>query len=112
MNWRVQGFRAWLIQRLSAVYILAFLLVFLAMLAASYPLSYGAWRNMMGNSMMAVTTAIFFLAVIFHGWIGIRDVLIDYVHNFALRFAALALVGLALLAMALWMLRSLLVVAL
>ncbi len=112
MNWRAQGFRAWLLQRLTAVYILAFLVIFLILLAANNPVGYAAWRNMMGNAMTAVFTAIFFLAVIFHGWVGIRDVLIDYVHNVALRFSALVLVALALLVMALWMLRTLLVVAL
>lgn len=111
MTWRVHGFRAWLLQRLTAVYMLAFLIAFLLIVTMNYPLDYNAWRGMMSNSVMAVMTAIFFLAIIFHCWVGIRDVLIDYVHEFRLRFSALAVVAFALLAMALWMLRSLLAVA-
>ena len=37
-----------------------------------------------------------------HAWVGVRDVLIDYVHPAALRFGLLALLALALLATALW----------
>ena len=39
-------------------------------------------------------------AVLVHAWVGIRDVVLDYVHPFALRMAVLgsAAVGLAVLA--------------
>ena len=33
--------------------------------------------------------ALFFLALLLHAWIGVRDVVIDYVHNFSARLTVL-----------------------
>jgi len=49
--------------------------------------------------------ALFFAALLLHAWVGVRDVIIDYVRPFYLRFSLLMVVGGALLATLLWALR-------
>ncbi len=107
MSWRAQGFRAWLIQRLTAVYMAVFIVWFVLAFSLSTPNDYESWRAWMGDTTTATATAIFFLALLAHAWVGVRDVVIDYVHSFLVRFTVLACVGLTLSAWALWSLRVL-----
>jgi succinate dehydrogenase / fumarate reductase membrane anchor subunit len=44
-------------------------------------------------------------AILLHAWVGLRDVILDYVHPPAARFTALALLGVGIAAMAALMAR-------
>ena len=108
MSWRASGFRAWLLQRLSAVYLAVYFVYFLLVLLIAPPVDYAQWQGWIMSPLMALATSIFFLALLMHAWVGMRDVLIDYVHPFALRFVLLTGLALALLTMGLWVLKVLL----
>lgn len=107
MIWRASGFRAWLLQRLSAVYMALFIGMFVLHLALAAPGSYQEWRDWMALPFVVVTTSLFFAALLIHAWVGLRDVIMDYVRPLGVRFVLLALVAAALLAMGLWVLRIL-----
>lgn len=47
MMWSASGFRAWLLQRVSAVYMAIYILLFLLHLAFDAPDSYQEWRAWM-----------------------------------------------------------------
>lgn len=98
------GTRAWLLQRLTAVYMLVFLVVSLGRFVLDRPASHEAWRNWIGAGGMRVATVLFLVGLVLHAWVGLRDVTMDYVHPLALRIALLALVGAGLAALAAWML--------
>lgn len=104
MNWRAQGLRAWLWQRVSAVYLAVFILTSLLVLGLDAPRGYLAWRALFAHPLVGVAVVLFFAALLIHAWVGIRDILIDYVPRQGLRFALLGLVILGLLAMAVWVL--------
>jgi succinate dehydrogenase / fumarate reductase membrane anchor subunit len=97
------GARAWLLQRLTAVYMLLFLVLVLARFAADAPSSYEAWRNWIGAAGMRIAILLFVAAVLLHAWVGLRDVAMDYVHPPALRIGVLALIGAGLAAAGAWM---------
>ena len=97
------GARAWLLQRLTAVYMLLFLVLVLAQFAADGPSSYEAWRNWVGAAGMRIAILLFVAAMLLHAWVGLRDVAMDYVHPPALRIGVLALVGTGLAAAGAWM---------
>ena len=107
MNWRAQGFRAWLLQRLTAAYMVLFTVWFSFAILISTPDGFQQWSDWMGGTTTAIATSIFFLALLMHAWIGLRDVVIDYVRPFAWRFSILCILALSLLFMALWVLRVL-----
>jgi len=48
---------------------------------------------------------IFWLSLFTHGWIGIRDVIMDYVSHDGVRFVVLAIFGFYLIAMTVWMIK-------
>lgn len=104
----MSGLNAWMLQRVSAVYLAAFLVYFLAALLIATPKSYADWHDWMSSTPMSIATALFFLALFAHAWVGIRDVLLDYVKPFGLRLAMLIAVALGLVLMALWVIRILL----
>ena len=107
MTWRASGFRAWLFQRLTAVYMALFIIWFGFCLLVDAPSNYQEWKAWMGNGSTTTAMAIFFLALLFHAWVGMRDILIDYIKPFAVRFTALTVLGLTLLFMGVWVLRVL-----
>ena len=111
MTRAAQGLRAWLLQRLTAIYLGAYLVYMLARLALAGPLGYPQWRAWLAEPWMGVSTALFAMAVLVHGWVGIRDVLIDYVHPVWMRLLLMALTGLMLLASLLWIVRALVLAA-
>lgn len=108
MSWKASGMKAWLLQRLSAVYMAVFLLYFVAVLLVAPPHSFAEWQGWMHSTAMALATTLFFLALLGHAWVGMRDVFIDYIKPFPLRLIVQNLLALGLIAMALWVIRVLL----
>ena len=101
------GLGAWLIQRVSAVYMLLFIVFILARFVDHPPRSYAGWHGWMMSSSVSMATAVFFAALLAHAWVGVRDVIMDYVHPVAFRVWALALLGISLAAMGVWVMRIL-----
>ncbi len=62
-----------------------------------------AWVN---HPPVAIGLLLFVPLVLAHAWVGIRDVLIDYVHSLGLRIALLMLFGFVFLASGLWTLKA------
>ena len=110
MSWRAGGVRPFVLQRLSAIYMAAFLVLFLGAILVCTPHDYIEWVTFMQTPWIMVGSALFWLALIGHAWVGGRDVIMDYVHPDGVRFAMLSLLGLFLLAMLIWVFRVLLVI--
>ena len=108
MSIRAQGMRAWLLQRLSSVYIALFLVFALSFFWHNGGLGFVVWKNFMAMPMMAIATLLFFLFILVHAWVGIRDVLVDYVHFAVLRVSILVVLGVYLLTMGIWVMMILL----
>ncbi len=107
MSRAAQGLRAWLLQRFTAIYLGIYLIVVVAVIAGSETFTYQEWRDWLGGPWMGVSTTLFVLAVLLHAWVGVRDVLIDYVHAIWLRLLFMAVTALVLLGSLLWVMRAL-----
>lgn len=107
MSYPVTGLRAWLMQRISAVYLLGFSVYLLQHFVFSPPADHAAWLAWLNAPLVSTAWALFFLALLIHGWVGVRDMVLDYVHPLRVRLAALAVVGGSLLGTGLWILRIL-----
>jgi succinate dehydrogenase / fumarate reductase membrane anchor subunit len=112
MSRKASGLKAWAIQRLTAMYVGLFALYLVAVLLFSAPPDYAAWKAWIGGPVVSVALLLFVVSVLMHAWIGVRDVVIDYVHPIAVRAALLGLIALALLAMGLWAAQALILVRL
>lgn len=111
MSRSAQGLRTWLLQRFTAIYLAAYLLVGGGGLVLGHVRGYDQWHELFQRPWVAVASVIFAMAVVLHAWIGIRDVLIDYVHAVWLRLSLMALTILLLLTSLLWVVRALVLVA-
>ncbi|RMG38018.1 MAG: succinate dehydrogenase, hydrophobic membrane anchor protein [Gammaproteobacteria bacterium] len=107
MSRTASGLKAWVLQRATAVYIGLFSLYFLLQMLLAPPDDWVQWRALFAATPMAVAMLVFMLAILLHAWVGVRDVLIDYVKPFWLRLSLLTLIALILVACGLWTLQLL-----
>jgi len=101
------GLSAWLIQRVSALYIALFLVYAMVSLMLSKPADFQLWQAWVGHGYRHLFIALFFVALMFHAWVGGRDVILDYVHPSGWRLGALVVLGGFLVWLLLWALRIL-----
>ena len=77
--------RLWLSQRLTAL-VMAFYIVLMAiMLLIMQPAGFASWHNFVSPVWFRLLTLIFFMCLFMHAWLGVADVLKDYVYNKTLR---------------------------
>ena len=111
MTWRASsGLRAWMIQRISAAFLAGFFLYILFTLLLDGPANWHEYRAWIAHPMVNTGFGLFFLSLFFHVWVGVRDVVMDYVHPFGLRLTVLILMGMVWATMAVWVVRLLLLV--
>ncbi len=90
MSFQAKGLQAWLIQRISALYISIYLCYVSVVLISTESMSYQQWSSWLSQPLMATFTAVFFLLLIMHVWVGVRDITIDYVNNESTRLFLLS----------------------
>jgi succinate dehydrogenase / fumarate reductase membrane anchor subunit len=81
------GWRDWLAQRVTAVIIALYGVIVLAVLLRGAPLTYAVWKELFTQGWMRVATLIFAASLAWHMWIGVRQILMDYVKPDGLRLA-------------------------
>ncbi len=111
MSRPMHGLRAWILQRVSALYLGAFVLYLLMRFAFVGSGDYVAWRGWVAQPHVMVLAAVFFVMLLAHAWVGARDVILDYASNLVLRAGLLIMLALALLLCAAWVGRILMLAA-
>ncbi|MFZ1852844.1 MAG: succinate dehydrogenase, hydrophobic membrane anchor protein [Nitrosomonas sp.] len=98
------GLKDWLIQRITAVLMVLYVIfIVILLLTTAGPYSdYTAWKNLFNHQWMRFATLIFFICLFWHAWIGIRNILMDYVHATAVRLTLQILVIVSLLFYTVW----------
>jgi succinate dehydrogenase / fumarate reductase membrane anchor subunit len=98
----LSGRRAFLIQRLSALVLLAYLAAGALRAAFGPPVTFSQWQAWNAQPLNAAVLLILAMMVLAHAWVGIRDVVLDYVHPTGWRRAVLGAVGAGLILLAFW----------
>ena len=104
MSLQAQGMRAWLLQRLTAVYVAAYILSLIVWIVINAPINYLTWNSVFSHPIVLITTVIFYLSLFVHAWVGMRDILVDYAKPSSVRFILLMALALSLLVMMTWLL--------
>ena len=74
------GLRDWLAQRVTAALMALFTVVVLAqVLMSKGPIGYDQWAGIFSSQWMKVLTFTVIIAMIYHIWVGMRDIWMDYV---------------------------------
>lgn len=93
-----QGLRDWIIQRVSAVIMVIYVLGLVCFFATHPDTAYYEWHGLFGHFWMKVSTALVFLALLYHAWIGMWTIFTDYIKCPWLNWLLQVLVILALIA--------------
>jgi len=81
------GLRDWLAQRITAAIMAVYTVILLAMLLGGGPISYAVWQDLFMQGWMRVATLLFAASLAWHAWVGMRDILMDYVKPAGVRLA-------------------------
>ncbi len=96
------GLRSWLVQRASAV-VMALYTLFIAAWLVLHPVpDYNAWTALFSSNVVRSLTLLMLLALFSHAWVGVRDIVMDYVKAAAVRLVIHVLVILVLMLYAIW----------
>lgn len=102
------GWRDFLVQRISAVVMALFtLLVVLRVLFTSGPITYDTWAGIFASQWMKSLTFVAIVAVLWHAWIGMCSIWLDYGKPTAMRLFLQAATVVWLVACAGWVIQVL-----
>ncbi|TDB49025.1 succinate dehydrogenase membrane anchor subunit [Photorhabdus khanii] len=79
------GIHDWLLLRASAIIIVLYVLYMLVFVATTSDITYEVWRGFFSSSITKVFTVLALFSILAHAWIGMWQVLTDYVKPLALR---------------------------
>lgn len=96
------GRGAFIVQRLGALVLLAFVVAAAGRLAFGSPPSLAGWRAWSARPAAASALLLLAVALLSHAWVGMRDVLLDYLKPPVLQRALLAGIALGLALLGAW----------
>ena len=82
------GLRDWMAQRVTAVLMALFTLIVLAqVIFTKGAIGYDKWAGIFSAQWMKTLTFVVILALLYHAWVGMREILMDYVKPAGIRLA-------------------------
>lgn len=103
------GLYDWLIQRVSAVVMAAYVIFLTVFILSTPEMTYGLWSDLYSQLWMRVFSLMTLISVAAHAWIGLWSVLSDYITNrlmgpkaTVLRLLAQVLMGIVALTYVVW----------
>ncbi|MEA1888196.1 MAG: succinate dehydrogenase, hydrophobic membrane anchor protein [Pseudomonadota bacterium] len=96
------GLGEWVIQRLTAVYMLLFIVITFLRLSILPISSQADWLLLSSSLFFQIGLLLFIFSMLAHAWLGLKSVLLDYIHPWRVRFLLQMIVALLFLATGLW----------
>lgn len=81
------GLRDWLSQRVTATLMALFTLAVIVQVLLPGEMGYDRWAAIFSRQWMKVLTFAVIVALLVHVWVGMRDILMDYVKSVGARLA-------------------------
>ena len=81
------GMRDWLSQRITATLMALFTLVVLVQVLMPGEMGYDKWAGIFSAQWMKVLTFVVIVSLLWHAWVGMRDIWMDYIKPMGLRLA-------------------------
>jgi succinate dehydrogenase / fumarate reductase membrane anchor subunit len=96
------GLRDWLVQRVTAVVMAVYALFMVTHLLLQPSFGYDTWIELFSSNIVRTFSLLFLLSLFYHAWIGVRDIVMDYVKPASIRLLIHVLVILALVLYVIW----------
>jgi succinate dehydrogenase / fumarate reductase membrane anchor subunit len=97
------GTGTWLLQRATAVVLALVVPFLLGRILAALPLDFAGWQTLLEPLWQRVLMLLAAGALALHAWVGMRDILMDYVHATGARLALYLAVIVTLAASVAWL---------
>jgi succinate dehydrogenase / fumarate reductase membrane anchor subunit len=81
------GLRDWLAQRITGVMMAIYTVILLAFFFSQPPVTFESWKALFAHGWMRIATLLFAASLAWHAWVGMRDILMDYVKPTSLRLS-------------------------
>ena len=81
------GLRDWLSQRFTALLMALFTLALIVQVLLPGELDYDRWAGIFSRQWMKVLTLVAIVALLWHSWVGVRNVWMDYIKPVGMRLA-------------------------
>ncbi len=81
------GLRDWLSQRVTACLMALFTIVVIVQVLLPGEMGYDKWAGIFATQWMKVLTFVVIVSLLYHVWVGMRDVWMDYVKPVGIRLA-------------------------
>ncbi len=101
-NFGRSGLADWLLQRITAVILLAYTLFMVGFFLLNPGVDYEAWSGLFQCTLMRIFSLLALLSLAAHAWIGLWTVATDYMKPTGIRLAFQLVVILALFAFVVW----------
>ena len=79
------GLSDWLMQRITAVVIALYLVLLLGILMFTPGMDLASWRALFSGQAFKLATFVALISVFLHAWVGMRDILMDYIRPTGIR---------------------------
>jgi succinate dehydrogenase / fumarate reductase membrane anchor subunit len=79
------GLRDWLSQRVTAFIMAVFTVALVVQVVLPGPMGYDKWAGIFAAQWMKLLTFVTIVCLLIHAWVGVRDILMDYVKPMVLR---------------------------
>lgn len=96
------GLGDWLLQRLTAIVIAAYTVGLVACLVWHAPSTYADWKAIFAGTLAKLTTMLFIGALLYHAWVGMRDIVMDYVKPAGMRLVLQSAIAFGLFFYLVW----------
>lgn len=101
------GLSDWLMQRITAVVVALYVVLLLGILMFTPGMDLAAWRALFSGQAFRLATFVALVSMFLHAWVGMRDIIMDYIHPTGIRLTLEVLVIGALVVYTGWTLQIL-----
>ena len=96
------GLKDWLVQRVTAVVMALYTLLLVAILLVNAGIDHALWQALFASAAFRMASFLFMVSLLYHAWIGVRDIFMDYIKPVGLRLTLQAATALLLVAYLGW----------
>jgi len=107
MSFQAKGLQAWLLQRITGAFMALYILYVSGVMFTTEQMTYQVWYAWLAHPLMNTASGLFFLQLAIHAWVGMRDIVLDYIANDGLRLLTLIAISFFLVTCSLALLRIL-----
>ncbi|HYD81483.1 MAG TPA: succinate dehydrogenase, hydrophobic membrane anchor protein [Paucimonas sp.] len=75
----------WLAQRITAIVMAVYTIILLGLFFFGKDFSYQGWAGLFAQQWFKLATFVTFIALLYHAWVGMRNIWMDYVKPVAVR---------------------------